>query len=115
MVVVKKSNGDLRLCLDPTDLNKVLKKQHFQVPSVQEIFARVGKARYFSTLDAIPGFLQVPLHEKSTYLATMATPFGRYRYLRLPFGLASAPEAYKHIMVFYLEIYQVWKLILMIF
>ncbi|XP_057380138.1 uncharacterized protein K02A2.6-like [Daphnia carinata] len=98
MVVARKSNGDIRICLDPYDLNKAIKRQHFQVPSAQEIFSRIGKARYFSTLDATSGFLQVQLTEESTFLTTMATPFGRYRFLRLPFGLSSSPEAYQQMM-----------------
>ncbi|KZS05511.1 Uncharacterized protein APZ42_031277 [Daphnia magna] len=86
MVVARKSNGDIRICLDPADLNGAIKRQHYQVPSAQEIFSRNGKAKYFSTLDATSGFLQVPLGDESTSLTTMATPFGRYKFLRLPFG-----------------------------
>ena len=99
MVVARKSNGDIRICLDPNDLNKAVKRQHFQVPSAQEIFSRIGRAQYFYTLDATSVFLQVQLTEESTFLTTMATPFGRYRFLRLPFGLSSSPEAYQQMMV----------------
>lgn len=60
MVVARKSNGDIRICLDPADLNGAIKRQHYQVPSAQEIFSRIEKAKYFSTLDATSGFLQVP-------------------------------------------------------
>ena len=66
----------------------------------QEIFSRIGKAKYFSTLDATSGFLQVPLADESTSLTTMATPFGRYKFLWLPFGLSSSPEAYQQMMVY---------------
>jgi hypothetical protein len=99
MVVARKSNGDIRICLDPADLNGAIKRQHYQVPSAQEIFSRIGKAKYFSTLDATSGFLQVPLADESTSLTTMATPFGRCKFLRLPFGLSSSPEAYQQMMV----------------
>jgi hypothetical protein len=50
-------------------------------------------------LDATSGFHQVPLAEDSTSLTTMATPFGRYKFLRLPFGLSSSPEAYQQMIV----------------
>lgn len=60
MVVARKSNGDIRICLDPSDLNLAIKRQHYQIPSAQEIFSRIGKAKYFSTLDATSEFLQVP-------------------------------------------------------
>ncbi len=98
MVVVQKPGGDVRICLDPLDLNKAVQRQHYPVPTAQELFARIGKAKYFSTLDATSGFLQVPLTEDSSYVTTFATPFGRYRYLRLPFGICSAPEVYQQLM-----------------
>ena len=49
-----------------------IKRQHYQIPSAQEFFSRIGKAKYFSTYDATSGFLQVPLAEDSTSLTTMA-------------------------------------------
>lgn len=99
MVVVEKSGGDVRLCLDPLDLNKAIKRQHYQVPTAPEMFSRVGKAKLFSTLDATCGFLQVPLTEESSNFTTFATPFGRNRFLRLPLGTCSAPEVYEQMMV----------------
>ena len=98
MVVVQKPGKDVRICLDPLDLNKAVKRQHYPVPTAQELFARIGKAKFFSTLDATSGFLQVPLTEESSYLTTFATPFGRYRFRRLPFGICSAPEVYQQMM-----------------
>jgi hypothetical protein len=98
MLAIQKADGDVRICLDPVDLNKEVKRQHYPVPTAQELFARIGKAKYFSTLDATSGFLQIPLTEESSYLTTFATPFGRYRFLRLPFGISSAPEVYQQTM-----------------
>ena len=57
MVVAHKPGGDVRLCLDPLDLNKSVQRQHYPVPTAQELFSRIGKAKYFSTLDATSGFL----------------------------------------------------------
>jgi hypothetical protein len=98
MLAIQKSDGDVRICLDPVDLNKEIKRQHYPVPTAQELFARIGKAKYFSSLDATSGFLQIPLTEESSYMTTFATPFGRYRFLRLPFGISSAPEVYQQTM-----------------
>ncbi len=98
MLVIPKVDGDVRICLDPVDLNKEVKRQHCPVPTAQELFARIGKVKYFSTLDATSGFLQIPLTEESSYMTTFATPFGRYRFLRLPFGISSAPEVYQQTM-----------------
>ena len=93
-VVAPKKSGDIRICLAPQDLNKAIKRQHYKLPTREEIMANFAGARVYSKLDASQGFYQIKLSEKSSYLTTFITPFGRYRYLRLPFGISSAPEAY---------------------
>ena len=47
-------------------------------------------------MDALDGFTQVPLEERSSFLTTMQTPWGRYRWLRLPYGVSPAPEEFQH-------------------
>ena len=96
MLVVGKPDGDVRICLDPSELNKAILRQHFAVPTVEQLFAKIGKAKYFCSLDAASGFYQIPLSDRASYLCTMATPKGRYRFL--PFGLKSAPEVYLQVM-----------------
>ena len=98
MMIVGKPDGDVRICLDPSELNKAIQRQHFTVPTVDQLFAKICKARFFCSLDAASGFYQIPLTTASSYLCTMATPRGRYRFLRLPFGLKSAPEVYLQVM-----------------
>ena len=56
---------------------------------------KLSKAKVFSTLDAKDGFYQVGLDEESSLKTTFWTPFGRYRYLRLPFGINLAPEEFE--------------------
>ncbi len=94
IVVVKKKNGKLRICLDPRDLNRAIKRQHYKLPTREEVMAKFAGAKVFSKLDASQGFWQMELDEKSSYLCTFNTPFGRYRFKRLAFGIASAPEVY---------------------
>ena len=74
MVVVQKKDGSLRICIDPKDLNKVLKREHYQLPTIEEITARMPGARYFSTMDARSGYWQID--EESSKLTTFNTPFG---------------------------------------
>ena len=52
-------------------------------------------AKYFSKLDASSGYWQIPLDEASSNLTAFSTPFGRYKYTRLPFGLPSASEVFQ--------------------
>lgn len=52
LVLVKKSNNKIRVCLDPTDLNKAIKRPHFPLPTVEDILAKINGATVFSKLDA---------------------------------------------------------------
>ena len=94
MVVVRKPNK-LRLCLDPLHLNKGIIRNHYPAPTAEDILPKLTKAKVFSVVDAKDGFLQVVLDEPSSYLTTFWTPFGRYRWLRMPFGIKSAPEEFQ--------------------
>ena len=97
LVVVEKANGQLRLCVDPRNLNKDLKREHYQLPTSEEISTRLAGATHFTKVDANKGYWQILLEEDSSYLTTMNTPFGRYRFTRLPFGVHSAQEVFHNI------------------
>lgn len=87
MIAVVKG-GKVRICLDPTELNKVMLREHYPMPVLEDVAQRVSGAKFFSTLDAASGFWQTKLSERSS---KMSTPYGRYRFLRMPLGIASAP------------------------
>lgn len=91
---VLKPDVSLRNCLDLTELNKVIMRESFALPTAVQIFSNLAGSRVFSTLDATSGFLQLELEENSSLLTTFATLYGRYRFLRLPFGISSAPEVF---------------------
>ena len=96
IVVVPKPNGkDIRLCVDLTKLNKAVLRPRYILPSVDYVLGQIGNAKVFSKLDANSGFHQVLLTEESKLLTTFITPFGRFAYNRLPFGITSAPEFYQ--------------------
>ena len=94
MVAIMKPNK-LRLCIDPRDLNRAIKRPKYQMPTLEEVLPTLSKAKIFTVLDAKDGFHQVKLNDSSSYLTTFWTPFGRYRYLRMPFGISSAPEEFQ--------------------
>lgn len=94
-------NGKRRLCIDPVILNTALKRPNYQFPKLEEILPEVGKAKIFSKVDLRKGYWQVKLSEKSSKLTTFWTPFGRYRFLRLPFGLCSSSE------IFQMKLYEI--------
>ena len=95
LVIVEKKNGSLRLCLDPRDLNKVVKREHYKIPTAQEISSHLAGKKVFSTLDLKDGYWQIELDEQSSLLCTFNTPFGRFRFTRMPFGLNSASEVFQ--------------------
>ncbi|KAL9987206.1 hypothetical protein ACROYT_G001477 [Oculina patagonica] len=95
LVVMEKPNGKVRLCLDPRDLNKAIQREHYPMKTVEEVAAELSDAKVFSVLDATSGFWHIKLDEKSSELLTFNTPFGRYRYFRMPFGINSAPVIFQ--------------------
>ena len=95
LVTVEKPNGDIRICLDPKDLNTCIKRPHYSLPTLEDALAKMSGAQYFSKLDAKSGYWMLKLDEPSSYLTTFNTPFGRYRFKRLPFGLICAQDVFQ--------------------
>ena len=95
MVTVKKKNGKVRICIDPKDLNEAIMREHYPLPTLEDVATRLSRARVFSVLDAKTGFWQVKLDTDSSYLTTFNTPMGRYGWTRMPFGICSAPEVWQ--------------------
>ena len=93
--VWKADKKQVRICLDPRDLNKAVKRNHFGMPTLDDVLPRLVGAKVFSILDAKDGFLHVKLSEESSFLTTFWGPQCRYRWCRLPFGLCSAPEEFQ--------------------
>nr|XP_049586080.1 uncharacterized protein K02A2.6-like [Syngnathus scovelli]XP_049586090.1 uncharacterized protein K02A2.6-like [Syngnathus scovelli]XP_049586092.1 uncharacterized protein K02A2.6-like [Syngnathus scovelli]XP_049586103.1 uncharacterized protein K02A2.6-like [Syngnathus scovelli] len=95
MVVVPKPNGKVRICSDLTELNKSVQRERHPLPAVEQTLGQLAGAKVFSKLDANSGFWQVPLSKGSSLLTTFITPFGRFCYNRLCFGISSAPEHFQ--------------------
>ncbi|KAK3741617.1 hypothetical protein QZH41_019256 [Actinostola sp. cb2023] len=69
-VITEKSNGKLRVCLDPRDLNKAIKREHYPMKTIEEVATKLSGAKYFSTLDASAGFWHIKLDDNSSNLTT---------------------------------------------
>ncbi|XP_075530161.1 uncharacterized protein LOC142563495 [Dermacentor variabilis] len=102
LVVVRKGDGSYRLCVDLTQLNKVVLRERHILPTVEQVLGLLGDATVFSKLDATASFHQVKLAEDSPELPFI-TPYGRYCFCRLPFGITSAPEYFQKQMARILE------------
>jgi len=95
MVVVPKPDGNIRICVDLTKLNESVCRAKHILPSVEQILAQLGESKIFSKLDANAGFWQIKLSKESSLLTTFITPYGRFCFNRLPFGITSAPEFFQ--------------------
>ena len=95
MVPVQKKNGTVRICVDLTHLNQSVKRERHQLPAVEQVLAQLTGTKVLSKLDANSGFWQIQLASESAALTTFITPFGRYQFHRLPFGIMSAPEHFQ--------------------
>lgn len=65
-MVVSLRNGNVRICLDPKDLNKAVKREHYPMRTIDDVTSQIPNAKVFSVLDAKSGFLQIKLDEESS-------------------------------------------------
>ena len=103
IVYSRKSNGKLRICLDPKDLNTAIKRPHYPTPNLEEITHKLAGSVIFSKLDARHGYWSVQLDDESKRLTTFNSPFGRYCFRRLPFGLNLSQDVFQERMDCILE------------
>ena len=99
IVVTPKKNTDrIRMCVDLSHLNRYVQQERYQSCTPAQAVADIAatNAKFFTVLDALKGYHQCPLDEDSQVLTTFITPFGRYKYLRAPYGISSISEHYDH-------------------
>ena len=95
-IAVSTRGDKIRICIDPGDLkNKVIKREHYPTRTIEEVVAEMPDAKVFSKLEVKSGFLQIKLDEALSLLTTFNIPIGRYKWLRLPFGLKCASEIFQ--------------------
>ena len=92
LVLVEKPDGSLRICIDPKELNKAIKRPHYAHPTAEDILSQMSGAKYFTKLDASNAYWQIELDEESSKLLTFNSPFGRYQFLRMPYGKHSVGD-----------------------
>ena len=95
MEIVPKPSGAVRTYVDLKPLNQNVLREYHPFPNVDETLAQLAGAMKFSTLDANSGFWQIPLAKKSRPPTTFITPFGRFQFNKLPFGISCTPEPFQ--------------------
>ena len=95
VVVPKKGQNKIRICIDMRAANKAIKRKRHPTPTLNELKTILSGANVFSKLDLNQGYNQLELAEESRYITTFATHLGLYRYKRLFFGVNSASEIFQ--------------------
>ena len=90
-----KPNGSLRLCLDPKDLNKAIERNQWYSRTIDDILPELAKSKFKTLKDATSGYWHVVLDIDSSLLTMFNTPWGKFRWLRLPFGLKIASDVFQ--------------------
>ena len=94
VVLVAKEPGNYRCCIDFKKVNKVIEGDTFPMPRIDDLLDRIGQSEYLTKLDLSKGFYQILLNESSRPITTFCTPFGTWRWKRVPFGLKTSPACF---------------------
>ena len=95
IVPVMKEDDSLRLCLDQIDLNKAINRNQWYARTLDDILPELAQSKYFTIKDATSGFWHIPLDFRSNLLTTFNTPLGKYRWIRMSFGLKVSGDVFK--------------------
>ena len=92
---IQKANSKLCLCLDPHNVNKAIRHDHHKMPTVEEVAHKFAHSCFFTKLDAHHGYWSIVLDQDSSLLTTFNSPFSRYCFLWLPFGLVCSQDIFQ--------------------
>ena len=92
---LRKPNGEVRVCLDPSNLNKAIIREHHKPMTVEEIAHELAGATVYTKADALKAFLQIHLMHEASLLTTFNSHRGRLRFLRMPFGAKMSQEVFQ--------------------
>ena len=98
IVLVKKKDGSLRLCVDYRQLNSVSRTDAYPMPRTDDMIDQLGRASFISTLDLARGYWQVPVANIDRHKTAFITPFGLYQFKAMLFGLQGAPATFQRMM-----------------
>jgi hypothetical protein len=92
LVLVPKKNGEWRMCVDYTSLNKACPKDLFPIPCIDQVVDLMARCELLSFLDTCSGYHHIPLVEADQAATTFITPFSCFCYVKMPFGLLAVHE-----------------------
>lgn len=98
IVLVRKTDGSLRLCVDYRQLNAKTRRDAFPLPRIDESFDALQGATFFSSIDLASGYHQVAVDKRDRHKTAFTTPFGIFEYSRMPFGVCNGPSTFQRLM-----------------
>ncbi len=98
IVVVRKKNGDVRLCIDYRRLNNRTIKDQYLVPKIEEALHDLSGAKWFTCLDLKSGYYQIEVEEEDKHKTAFWCPLGLYEFNRMPQGICNAPATFQRFM-----------------
>ncbi|KAI5626698.1 hypothetical protein C0J50_13742 [Silurus asotus] len=98
VVLVRKTDGSLRLCVDYRKLNAKTRRDAFPLPRIDESFDALRGAQFFSTVDLASGYHQIAVSDRDRAKTAFTTPFGLFEYRRMPFGVCNGPSTFQRLM-----------------
>ena len=98
VLFVKKQDGSMRMCIDYRELNKVIVKNKYPLPRIDDLFDQLKGASYFSNIDQHSGYHHVGVKDQDVPKTAFRTRYGHYEFLIMPFGLTNAPAIFMDLM-----------------
>ena len=98
VVLVRKKDGSCRFCIDFRGLNKITVFDAEPIPNVEDLFVRLAHSRFFTKIDLAKGYWQILVLPEDRPKTAFATHQGLFQFIRMPFGLVSAPAVFARMM-----------------
>ena len=98
IIIIPKGDNTRYLSIDCRALNKIIWKLFWPMPTVEDIFSKLNGVQCFSTLNLQARYHHIPLNDDWIPKTPFTSPFGKYEYLKVPFGLAQVPVYYQQLM-----------------